>query len=522
MTYPFAPYLLALSGLACLLVGFSPMRGDLWQAWQMDEYSHGMLIPFLAVLLGAHRLKEHQPKLAPSWWFAPVLLLGAAGLVVGSLAAFQAAAHYGFILCVAALSLAFLGTHATWVLLPAIFYLWFAVPLPHLFQASLSQDLQLLSSTLGVGVLQLLQVSVYQEGNIIDLGAYRLQVVDACSGLRYLFPLISFGYLAACIMQGERWKRLLVVLSAIPITIFMNSLRIALIGITVSLWGQEMAEGLVHEFEGWVVFALCALLLLGEMRLLGRVGKPSRIRMEYFSLPQPPVLRQPLRISPPALLASAGCVALAVLGAGNLLERRDVIPDHPPLASFPAQLEEWRGKDSTLPADVLEGLQLTDYLLADYEKPGASPVNLYIAYYDRQRVGSSTHSPSHCIPAGGWQVKSGGVGEVPRPNAEPLRVTRMLITRGDVRQLVYFWFSERGRNLTQTTYAKWYLLVDSIMLGRTDGALIRLVTPVAGDETEQQADARLAEFIAVAGPEISRMLPGRSLPQPSNEMAPNE
>ena len=519
MKKTYTPLALIVLSVGCLMVGFSHMRGDLWDAWQMDEYSHGMLIPFLSLLLGAHRLKEHRVQPRPSWGFAPVLLLGAVGLVVGSLAAFQAAAHYGFILCVAALCLAFLGRAATWVLLPAIFYLWFAVPLPHLFQANLSQDLQLLSSTIGVWVLQLLQVSVYQEGNIIDLGAYRLQVVDACSGLRYLFPLISFGYLAACIMEAERWKRVLVVVSAIPITIVMNALRIAAIGITVNLWGQEMAEGLVHEFEGWVVFALCALLLLGEMHVLNKLGRPGRVRMDYFSLPQGPLLRAPLRATAPGWAAAGCCLLLAVLGGGTLMSRHDVIPEHPPLASFSTQLGGWQGKDATLPADVLDSLQLTDYLLTDYQHPELGTVNLYIAYYDHQRVGSSTHSPSHCIPAGGWQVKESRVAEIPRENAPPLHVTRMLIAREGVRQLVYFWFNERGRNLTQTTYAKWYMLVDSIMMGRTDGALIRLVTSLAPNETEQQADARLAAFINVATPEISRTLPGRILPQTSNESA---
>ena len=149
---------------------------------------------------------------------------------------------------------------------PAFVYLIFAIPLPHLFQADLSQGLQLLSSTIGVWPLDVMGIPVFQEGNVIDLGGYRLQVVEACSGLRYLFPLMSFGYLVAFLLQDRMWKRILIFLSTIPISICLNSLRITIIGITVDLWGPKMAEGFIHAFEGWVIFLICLVLLMLETK----------------------------------------------------------------------------------------------------------------------------------------------------------------------------------------------------------------------------------------------------------------
>ena len=111
-------------------------------------------------------------------------------------------------------------------------------------------------------------IPVYLDGNIIDLGNYQLQVVEACSGLRYLYPLLSVSFLAAYIFEAPRWQRVLLFLSAIPIAIAMNGFRIGLVGILVDRWGTAMAEGALHFFEGWIIFLACGALLLLEMYLM--------------------------------------------------------------------------------------------------------------------------------------------------------------------------------------------------------------------------------------------------------------
>ena len=178
--------------------------------------------------------------------------LGVAGLMLlmATLSAFGVIAQYGFVVALVGLSLAFLGRKATRSIAPVLIYLLFTIPLPLLVQAELSQRLQLISSTLGVWPLDAMGIPVFQEGNVIDLGGYKLQVVDACSGLRYLFPLMSFGYLVALLLKDKFWKRVVLFLSTIPITIGMNSLRISFIGLTVDAWGRKMAEGFIHIFEG--------------------------------------------------------------------------------------------------------------------------------------------------------------------------------------------------------------------------------------------------------------------------------
>src|SRR6185312_17264866 len=147
--------------------------------------------------------------------------------------------------------------------------------------------LQLISSQLGVLFIRAFQIPVFLEGNVIDLGVYKLQVVDACSGLRYLYPLLSLGFLAAYLFQAPIWQRVVVFLSTIPITIVMNSLRIGIVGILVNHFGPQDADGFLHMFEGWIIFIACAAVLVAEMALLARFGSPGKPK-GFFDVFYPP------------------------------------------------------------------------------------------------------------------------------------------------------------------------------------------------------------------------------------------
>ena len=132
--------------------------------------------------------------------------------------------------------------------------------------------------------LDCLEFPVYLDGNIIDLGYYKIQIVEACSGLRYIYPLLSLSFLAAYLFKAPLWQRAIVFLSAIPITIVMNSIRIGLVGVTVNYWGTQAADGLLHFFEGWIIFLACAGILALEIYVLARISGKSFF--DVFSLPK--------------------------------------------------------------------------------------------------------------------------------------------------------------------------------------------------------------------------------------------
>ncbi len=164
--------------------------------------------------------------------------------------------------------------------------------------------------------------------------------------------------------------------------------------------------------------------------------------------------------------------------------------------SFPMHLQDWTGRPGALEDEIVKALSVDDYLMANFgRRDEPMPVNFYVAYYGAQLLGTAAHSPRTCIPGGGWVIEElttvtiddvvGGV--------QPLRVNRAVIAKGPVKQLVYYWFEQRGRRLTSEYAVKWYLFWDSLTRNRSDGALVRLVTPI-GDGVED-AEQRLNNFL---------------------------
>jgi EpsI family protein len=146
---------------------------------------------------------------------------------------------------------------------------------------------------------------------------------------------------------------------------------------------------------------------------------------------------------------------------------------------------------------TLDALKLNDYLMAQYAQPGGTrSVNLYVAWYESQRAGRSVHSPRTCLPGGGWRIVDFRQIEVPGVEAagQPLRVNRALIGLGSEQQLVYYWFQQRGRIITNEYLAKWYLFWDSLTRNRTDGALVRLAVTLPNDLSSSTAEQDLVAF----------------------------
>jgi exosortase D (VPLPA-CTERM-specific) len=293
----------------------------------------------------------------------------------------------------------------------------------------------------------------------------------------------------------------------------MNSLRIALIGAMVDLWGSGMAEGLLHQVQGWMMFMLSTFLLVLEVIGLARLGGERRPWREVFGLQAPEPLPagglwRKRAISAPLLVAGAA-VLLFNVAAFAMPAQTQRVPARESFATFPLRIGSWSGQREVMDQVYLNALKLDDYLLADYVAGGASPVNLYVAWYDTQRAGEATHSPKACLPGGGWRIQSlSQIRLAPiKMGTQPLRVNRALIQYGDQRQLVYYWFQQRGRVITNEYLVKWYLLVDALRRHRTDGALVRLIVPIPTSMTSGDADRELRAFAAVIAPRLGRYLP---------------
>lgn len=480
---------------------------------RQEEYSHGFFLPLISLWILWHRRAVLAQSVgAPSTWGVALLGLSLGMLVLGEFSAIFLLIQTGFLVALCGLVLCYGGWSLLRLTVLPIGLLLFAIPLPYFVDSQLSWRLQLLSSSLGVGMLRVLGYSVYLEGNVIDLGVYKLQVIEACSGLRYLYPLLSIGFLMAYMYPAALRWRVAVFLSTIPITVLTNSFRIAMVGVLVERWGSGMADGFLHYFEGWVIFLLCQLILMGEIWLIERFHERRSVLEMQQELPMPAAVKpsgRPARQHSPVTLWV--CVAMVAASVGlvwHVGNRVETVPERQSLKTFPLQLGEWQAKESSLAIEVEQALGFDDYVLADYTRaPGTPTVNFYVAYYASQRKGVSPHSPQVCIPGGGWVISSLGKVQVPVAEGQPVQAVRLIISKGTQRQLVYYWFDQRGQRFANEYEMKWHLLVDALVRNRTDGALVRVVTPIDGTEDERAADLRLTQFVQVAQPRLAPYVP---------------
>jgi EpsI family protein len=214
-----------------------------------------------------------------------------------------------------------------------------------------------------------------------------------------------------------------------------------------------------------------------------------------------------LQTVPLALIGAAGVLAVAAALSYTLPQRAEITPARKWFVDFPLAFEGWHGRQGRIEDKYIDALKLDDYLMADFANASGS-VNLYAAYYASQRQSESIHSPRSCIPGGGWRITDMSQVDVPGGTASSaLRVNRAVIELGTQRQLVYYWFKQRDRELTNEYAVKWYIFVDALLRRRTDGGLVRLIAPLQPGEDIALADRRLGELANTARAELRAFLP---------------
>lgn len=505
---------LVVSALPVYWIGF----GSLVAAWSTPEYSHGPLIPLISLYLFLRELR-HAPPLPPGtpvnrWPGIALILFALVFGIFGNLVRIPDVVTYAFILWVGGVVLVGFGWQQGRTHWAPVLHLIFMLPLPQFVYWQLTIFLQLISSELGVWFIRLMDIPVFLEGNIIDLGVYKLQVAEACSGLRYLFPILSFSYLFAILYRGPMWHKAVLLLMAAPLTVFMNSFRIGVIGVMVNSYGIEHAEGFLHAFEGWVIFGACIAILFLMAIALQRLTPNPMPLADTIDLDFDGFAGHAARL--PGITASRGLIVAALISTVVALaftltparERVEVARDS--FSLFPGRVGEWSGSQQTLEPEIEQVLGATDYINATYQSPNeASYVNFFAAWYEKQTEGSGIHSPEVCLPVGGWEVFSMDPYEVTMPDTVygTFTVNRAVIQKGLSKQLVYYWFEQRGRRMTNDYLAKATVVYDSLTMGRTDGAMVRFVTPILEGETEAEADARMQRMMAAALPRLPAFIP---------------
>ncbi len=611
--YPdIANYAIKMILFVSLLFGiYNASLMQLVHGWGGD-YSYAYIIPFVCIYIAWEKRKElfALPNEMASFGLIP-LIFGIALYWIGELGGEFFTLYVSFWLSLVGIVWVTTGYRVLRSIVFPLFLLITVFRIPNFLYNKISVQLQLLSSEFGVFLLRLIGHSAYREGNIIDLGFTQLQVIDACSGLRYIIPLLVLSIIITYFIKQPLWKKVFLVLSALPLAILVNSIRISLTGIVSETWGRKAAEGFFHDFSGWLIFMVSFGVLLGETWAVSRfptvqipptppftkggetgfpsvhpeVSKgerqrdPSMLRylstngsgrlpedgrqippgppltnggetgfpsvhpevskgerqrdpsmLRYLStngsgrlpadgrqiLPVPPFTKGGERrrvtwISLPTLLAVFLLGATWFLSSG--FEFREQVPSIKPFSQFPHMVGEWTGTNEYLEENELNQLDLSDYALIDFQNPPGQSVNFYVAYYQSQRKGESIHSPETCLPGSGWLFQE--TGTVPLSWESPkgrqqVRVKRALMQKLGDKRLVYFWFPQRGRILTSAWQLKWFAFLDALTLHRTDGALVRIITPVYQSENLAQAESRISEFTKLVFPILAGFIPGKN------------
>lgn len=203
-----------------------------------------------------------------------------------------------------------------------------------------------------------------------------------------------------------------------------------------------------------------------------------------------------------ALVAAAIIVAAGIYASGASAPER--LPSRETLATTPVSLQAWQGLDVALDDDVLAQLGVDDYINRRYIAADAPPVALYVGYYASQRQGDTIHSPQNCLPGAGWRPVS-----AERTTADfggrTVPVNRFIIQKGLDRQAVFYWYQGRSRVVANEFANKAWLMLDAARLRRTDGGLVRAITPVSS--TPDAAFATLTRFSTALFPYLSSRLP---------------
>lgn len=266
--------------LGALLIVYWPVIAGLVEAWSTDDnYSHGFFIVPLALYFAWERRRAiAAAPVRPSMLGAIVVAGSLFLLVAGLLGAELFLSRVSIIGAIAGAVLFLFGWPMLRILFFPLAFMLLMVPLPAIIFNKIAFPLQLLASHVGEYTISSLDIPILREGNVLILANATLEVAEACSGIRSLVSLFTLGIVFGYFVDRRVWVRAIIALSAIPVAILANGLRVASAGVAAHNFGAAGVEGLFHEFSGWVVFVIAFLMMFALQRLLQRFLPPRPVQ----------------------------------------------------------------------------------------------------------------------------------------------------------------------------------------------------------------------------------------------------
>ncbi|MGO8763476.1 MAG: exosortase C-terminal domain/associated protein EpsI [Desulfobaccales bacterium] len=499
-SFSLIPLISAVVLLSVLVWSYWPILVTLIKyLYRDDDYSFGLLIPFVVAYIVHLKWPEIQQKAwQPSWLGLLIIGFGFCLYLFGEILTSVYIPCFSFVVVLAGLLFLVGGGELVRLMSFPLLLLFLMIPSKTLIIRQISLHLQLISSILAAVILNGLGVPVLRQGNILDLGVRQLQVVAACSGLRYILSLLTLGLIYCFFYQRRFWKAAFLIVSLIPAAIIANALRVAAMALVPAL--QE--EGFWHEFTGWLIFIGCFGVLILINWILNSFWPEVQPAESLAGTSKSPATgsRSGKSLSP-YLIAALALVMLLNFVPHRLAEA-PAVPLLQSFDRFPLTLGPWQGKRNYLDTAILKVLDTKDYFDANYTGPQNKSVSLWIAYYGNlQEAEGLQHTPMVCMTGSGWDIQENKTIDL--LPGKP--VTYLLMQQGAGRLLVYYWFIQRGHWLPTENSTDISLRINSLWNRRADGALIRLTTPV--DPDIESAKARLADYAKLVVPLLSKFIP---------------
>lgn len=236
----------------------------MWDRWFAADsyYSHGILIPFVSGFLiwqMRDELAAIKPKRSP--WGMPLIIAGLIIHLFSSLFRIYFTSGFSMLGVLSGLVLFFFGSKTLRKIAFPVAFLSFMIPVPMVVVANISFKMKILAAKIATAALNKMGLLAVRSGSVLKMQHTYVIVDDICSGLRSLIALTAIGSMFAYWMKAPMYKRILLFCSTIPIAIATNVLRIVFLSFVSEVWGPEYAGGFVHDFSGFMVFALAFILL---------------------------------------------------------------------------------------------------------------------------------------------------------------------------------------------------------------------------------------------------------------------
>ncbi|MEN6320698.1 MAG: exosortase C-terminal domain/associated protein EpsI [Syntrophaceae bacterium] len=492
----FRPVALLLLFIAAYWVPIRAMA-TIW--WTKEDYSYALLIPVIsAYLLWDKRavMRTLTPK--EDWRVFPALLFFVALSLYGILGSSGNISMPAIPILIILFTAFCFGIDTVNKLRAPLFFLLFLAPVPPIIERYIGIYLKSVSSRIGGLIIDMFNIPVFVSGNVIDLGVTQLQVVDACSGMRYLFALIALGSIYAYFFEKVTWKRIFAIFSTIPIGVAMNGVRIGITGILTDKYGVETAQGFYHMFSGWVFFAmalLCLLVIGRILRLLPPKAKTGK-RGKDLKGEDTQNIQTARHTTNRAVLVSV----ILMFFTGIFTVSTDELPAvkiRGGLQSFPLAFEKWHGHFEVIEARIVRASGAEDAFSGTYHDLKGNEVSLYLGYRSSAFLSNENffHSPNVCLPSSGSRIledKTHTLRNVPRFG--DIAVDRLIMDSRGTKMLVYFWFQTKDKTTQYKDIHRFHLALHAIKRDNTHDFLIRIMTPISSGETLDNAQERMDDF----------------------------